>query len=85
MIAEEVKNLLIQSFPDASIKVKGDEANFSVDIVSQHFENVTRFNRQKKVLACVKEQITSGEIHAFSIQAFTQEEWEKEKNTLVVL
>ena len=85
MTAEEIRQILLASFPDAEISVAGEDANFSVDIVSPEFENLNRLNRQKKVLSCVKELITAGEIHAFSIQAFTQEEWDRTSNTLTVL
>ena len=75
MTAEDIRQILLTSFPYAEIKVNGKDANFSVDIVSPEFENLSKLNRQKKVLSCVKGFITSGDIHAFSVQAFTQEEW----------
>lgn len=85
MIATDLRQLLLDTFPDAVINVTGEDANFSVDIVSPEFKNVSRLNRQKKVLACVKDQITSGEIHAFSIQAYTEEEWVRNTVPLTVL
>ena len=84
MTAGEVKEILLASFPDAVIIVNGEDANYSVDIISPEFENVSKLNRQKKILSCVKEQITSGEIHAFSVQAYTEEEYQK-ANSLNVL
>ena len=84
MTAGEVKQILLASFPDAVINVNGEDANYSVDIISPEFENVSKLNRQKKILSCVKEQITSGEIHAFSVQAYTEEEYQK-ANSLNVL
>ena len=85
MIAEDVRQLLLADFPDAVITVKGEDANFSVDIISPAFENLSRLNRQKKILSCVKQQLATGEIHAFSIQAYTQEEWNRDTNSLTVL
>lgn len=85
MIAEEVKQLLLANFPDAVINVNGEEGNFNVEVISPEFENVNKLNRQKKILSCVKQQITSGEIHAFSVQAFTQEELDNDSNLLTVL
>ncbi|MGD8569770.1 MAG: BolA/IbaG family iron-sulfur metabolism protein [Gammaproteobacteria bacterium] len=85
MNADDVRQLLLASFPDAVINVTGEDANFSVDVVSPDFENVSRLNRQKKILACVKDQITAGDIHAFVIQAFTQDEWDRNANKLNVL
>jgi len=83
--AEEIRQILLSGFPDAAITVSGEDSNFSVDIVSPEFENVSRLNRQKNVLSCVKDLITAGEIHAFSVQAFTREEWDQTSNTLTIL
>ena len=85
MTADEIRQILLVGFPDADIQVIGEDANFSVDIISPEFENLSRLNRQKKVLACVKDLITAGDIHAFSVQAFTQEEQDCTSNTLTVL
>jgi acid stress-induced BolA-like protein IbaG/YrbA len=85
MIAEEVRQLLLAGFPDAVINVKGEDEHFSVEVISPAFENVSKLNRQKKILSCVEQQITAGEIHAFSVQAYTQEEWRRNTNSLTVL
>ena len=85
MTADDVKKILLAGFPDAVINVMGEDANFSVDIISPEFENMSRLNRQKKVLSYVKELITAGEIHAFSVQAFTPAEKDDTGNTLTVL
>lgn len=85
MTTDEVRQLLLASFPDAVVNVTGEGENFSVDVISPEFENSSKFSRQKKILSCVKEQITSGEIHAFSVQAYTQDEWNQNANSLTVL
>lgn len=85
MTASEVKQLLSSVFPGASINVNGEDANYSVDVISAEFENMNRFNRQKKVLSSVKEQISSGEIHAFSVQVYTPQEWASNTTNLTVL
>ena len=85
MTADELKQILMRDFPEAVVKVTGEDANYSVDMISPEFESLNRFNRQKKVLACVKDLITAGDIHAFSVQAFTQEEQNCTSNTLTVL
>ena len=84
MDAKDVTNLLLHNFPEAVVNVKGEDGNFSVEVISASFANTNKLNRQKKILSCVKPQITSGEIHAFSVQAYTQEEW-NQANTLTVL
>lgn len=77
MTVDELKQLLLSNFPESTVHIDGDEANFSVNIVDPGFEEFSQFNRQKKVLSCVKEHIVSGEIHAFSVQAFSPDEWKK--------
>ena len=62
MVAEEVRQLILAGFPDAVINVKGEDANYSVEVISSAFEDINKLNRQKKVLSCVKPQITAGEI-----------------------
>ena len=85
MLVEEIEQLLQDGIPDAVFKITGEGENFSVDVISAAFENTSRLNRQKKVLSCVKEQIAAGQIHAFSVQTFTQEEWDRNINSLTVL
>ena len=85
MSIEEIRQLLLAQFPGSVVNVSGEDAHFSVDIISPEFANQSRFNRQKKVLSCVKDRITSGEIHAFSVQAFTEEEWSRNGESLTVL
>ena len=85
MVPEDVRQLLLENFPDATINVTGEGENYSVEVISPEFENTSKFNRQKKILSCVKEQITSGEIHAFSVQAYAQDEWNDNANSLTVL
>lgn len=77
MTIDELRQLLVSNFPQSTVHIDGDEANFSVNIIDPGFKDINNFNRQKKVLACVKEHIVSGEIHAFSVQAFSPDEWDK--------
>ena len=84
MTANEVKQILLASFSDAVINVTGEDANYSVEIISPEFGGVSKLNRQKKVLSCVKEQISSGEIHAFSVQAYTEDEYQNASSLTVL-
>ena len=85
MTAVELRLLLLSHFPGAVITVLGKDANFSVEIVTPEFENINNLNRKKKVLSAVKEQISSGVIHSFSVQAYTHKEWQQDSNSLIVL
>jgi len=85
MHIDEVTRLLQDAMPDAVINISGEGENFTVEVISATFENISKLNRQKKVLSCVKEQIAAGAIHAFSVQAYTPEEWDSNTNSLKVL
>jgi acid stress-induced BolA-like protein IbaG/YrbA len=84
MEIQEVTQLIQAAIPDAEIHVQGEDTNFTADVISESFSGVSNLNRQKKVLASVKEQIVTGDIHALSVKTFTPEEWTK-KTDLNVL
>ena len=75
MEIDDLKSILLRELPDAQLRVQGEGCNFSVDVIAPSFAGVTKLNRQKRVLACIKEQLASGEIHAMSVKAYTPEEW----------
>lgn len=84
MQIEEVTQLIVSAIPDAEVHVQGEDTNFTADVISTAFGGVTTVNRQKKVLASVKEQLATGDIHALSVKTYTPEEWAK-KSELTVL
>ena len=77
MNREEVIALIKVGFPDAEVLVEGMDCNFSCVVISPAFEGWGLLQKQKAVLATVKEQITSGELHALTIKTYTPAEWEK--------
>ena len=54
--------------------MEGDGCNCSAVIISPLFEGLSLLQRQRAVLAVVKEEIKSGELHALSVKTFTPEE-----------
>ncbi len=52
------------------------EKHFRCVVVSSQFEGLSRVERHRRVNEVVAEELR-GHVHAFSIQAFTPEEWEK--------
>jgi len=75
MKQEEVIALIKVGFPDAEVLVEGMDCNFSCVVISPAFEGLGLLQKQKAVLATVKEQITRGELHAMSIKAYTPQQW----------
>ena len=59
---------------DSIVTMQGDGCNCSTVVVSSAFEGMSLLARQKMVLATVRENIDSGELHALTIKARTPEE-----------
>lgn len=77
MEISEVQGLIEAGLPGARVTVTGDGSHFQAVVVSPVFEGKSLLQKQKMVFATVNEHITSGALHAFSIKAYTPEEWEK--------
>lgn len=71
MEPEQVKNLILAGMSNAQVEVTGDGSHFEAIVVSAEFEGKNPLQRQRLVMATVKEQITSGELHALSIKTQT--------------
>lgn len=78
MSPDDVKNRIEQGIPDSEVTVSGEGCNLSVLVVSNSFEGKTMVAEQKMVYATVNDLITSGELHALAIKAYTPEEWKEE-------
>ena len=59
--------------------MEGEDCSFSVVVIDECFSSMGLLQKQKSVLATVKAQITSGELHAMTVKAFTESEWQKHK------
>ncbi|MBU2864712.1 BolA/IbaG family iron-sulfur metabolism protein [Reinekea forsetii] len=76
MTADQVKALLVDTFTESEIHVEGEGAKFLVSIVSALFEGKRAVPRQQMVYALLNDQISSGEIHAVSMDLKTPSEAE---------
>ncbi len=75
---EEVYQALEQGLSATKIDVSGDGYNYQATVVSEEFENLNKVKRHQKVYALLKEYITSGQLHALTINTFTPEEYENQ-------
>ena len=80
MTADAIKALLMQQLPGCEVTVDGASGRFSITIITDDFNDLSKLRRQQRVYAAMGENIKSGAVHAVSIQAFTQAEW-RERNT----
>lgn len=60
------------------VQVKGDGYHYELTIVSDAFIGKSKVSRQQWVYACLKEYITSGQLHAINMTTWTKDEWEKQ-------
>ena len=70
MHADEIEDLLRQSFPDATIRVEGDDGvHMSAMVVDESFRGMNRVQQQRAVYAALKGKMDgpSGELHALAL------------------
>ena len=75
MEISEVQQLIEAGLPGAQVTVNGDGSHFQALVVSTEFEGKSPVQKQKMVYATVNDKITSGELHALTIKAYTPEQW----------
>ena len=70
MYAPEIEDLLRQSFPDAEIRVEGEDGvHMSALIVDESFRGKNRVQQQRAVYSALKGKMDgpSGELHALAL------------------
>lgn len=76
----EVRSLIETGLPGCQLSVDGEGCNFSVVVVGEIFEGLTPVQRQQKVLATVREPLSTGALHAISMKVYTPSEWQREQS-----
>lgn len=74
MTLEEIQAKLEAGIENATVSMEGDGCNCSTLVVSPVFEGMALLARQRMVLATMREEIDSGELHALTIKARTPRE-----------
>ncbi len=77
MNPEDVKQRIAAGLPDCEITVTGDGSHFEVIAVGEVFAGLSPVKKQQLVYGTVNDLITSGELHALTIKAYTPAEWEQ--------
>ena len=68
--AQEIENLIRESFPNAEISVQGDDgAHFAASITDESFRGLNRVQQQRAVYAALKGKMdgADGELHALAL------------------
>ncbi len=71
---EAIHELLSSEIPNADINISGDGYKYEAKIVSDAFEGLNTMKRHQLVYAVLNDLITSGELHALTIKAYTPSE-----------
>lgn len=68
--AQDIETLLRESFPEASIRVDGDDgAHFAAEVIDESFRGKNRVQQQRAVYAALKGKMdgANGELHALAL------------------
>lgn len=76
MEIEAIVKLIEAGMPGCQAQVTGDGRHFEAVVVSEEFEGKTPLQKQRMVMATVKQQLESDELHALSIKTYTREQWQ---------
>lgn len=74
MTLDDIQAKLEAGIENSVVTMQGDGCNCATLVVSPIFEGVSLLARQKMILAVVRENIDSGELHALTIKARTPTE-----------
>jgi len=77
MQPETIKELIEAGLDGCEARVTGDGSHFDAIVIGEVFAGKSLLDKQRTVYATLGDRITSGEIHALSIKAYTPAEWEK--------
>jgi acid stress-induced BolA-like protein IbaG/YrbA len=77
MNPEDVQKMIEAGLPGCEVKVTGDGSHFDATVIGEMFDGMSQVKKQQAVYKTLGDKITSGEVHALTIKAFTPEEYEK--------
>lgn len=73
----DIQTKLEQGINNATVTMTGDGCNCATTVISPDFEGMSLLARQRAILAVMRKDIQSGELHALSIKAYTPTEANK--------
>lgn len=83
MQVEQIKFLIEQNIPDVMVTISGDGTHFEAVIVSDAFAGKTLVQQHQIVYRALGDKMGT-DIHALSLQTYTPEQWEKQKDLRVI-
>ncbi len=76
MEIDAIVKLIETGLPGCEARVTGDGRHFEAVVISDEFEGKSPLQKQRLVMATVKPQLESDELHALSIKTYTREQWQ---------
>ncbi|MDT8398258.1 MAG: BolA/IbaG family iron-sulfur metabolism protein [Pseudomonadales bacterium] len=73
-VETEVEQLIADAIKDARVRVQGMDGKYQVSVVSDFFEGLGAVKRQQAIYRLLQPYISSGSIHAVSMQLQTRAE-----------
>ena len=83
MTAEELRARIQKLHPQTEVQVTdltGTMDHWQVVVVSPAFEGKMSFERQKMIMALLKEEIASNEVHALTMKTYSPTQYEAMRN-----
>tara|TARA_B100001057_G_C22190461_1_gene696786 strand:+ start:40 stop:273 length:234 start_codon:yes stop_codon:yes gene_type:complete len=71
----KIKEIIESSLEGSTASVEGGEGKFTAKIIFDGFFELNTVNRHKIVYKALDEFIKSGELHAISMETYTNEEY----------
>lgn len=79
METTQIEQILMENLPITEVHVQGEDAHYSVIVVSDELAVLSRVKQQQTIYAPLMSHFSSGAIHALSIRTFNQEKWQRER------
>ena len=83
MQIDEIKLLIEQGITGSMVMLDGDGTHFQSIVVSDKFTDKNMVQRHQMIYQALGDKM-GNEIHALSIRALTPEEWDKQKDFIVL-
>jgi acid stress-induced BolA-like protein IbaG/YrbA len=75
MDIQPIEQAIAAALPEAQIYLEGEGCDFTAIVISDSFQGLSPVKRQQQILATVAGWLATGELHAFTVRAYTEAEW----------
>ncbi|MFT5234979.1 MAG: acid stress-induced BolA-like protein IbaG/YrbA [Shewanella sp.] len=76
---KEIEQLLLDALSLDEVHVTQAGTHYKIVAIGECFDGMGRVKQQQTIYGPLMDRITSGELHALTINAFTPTQWKREK------